>query len=38
LSQKVSSLKSNVETLSIPAAKKAEIKAKIAVLQVLYVE
>jgi alanyl-tRNA synthetase len=33
LEEKVSSLKGNVETLSIPAAKKAEIKAKIAVLQ-----
>ncbi|XP_027355094.1 alanine--tRNA ligase isoform X1 [Abrus precatorius] len=33
LEEKVSSLKSNVETLSIPAAKKAEIKTKIARLQ-----
>ncbi|KAK7264134.1 hypothetical protein RJT34_31738 [Clitoria ternatea] len=33
LEEKVSSLKSNVETLSIPAAKKADIKTKIARLQ-----
>ncbi|XP_073226123.1 alanine--tRNA ligase isoform X2 [Cicer arietinum] len=33
LEEKVSSLKSNVETLSIPAAKKADIKTKIALLQ-----
>ncbi|KAK7404351.1 hypothetical protein VNO78_05181 [Psophocarpus tetragonolobus] len=33
LEEKVSSLKSNVETLSIPAAKKADIKTKIAQLQ-----
>ncbi|PNY06046.1 alanyl-tRNA synthetase [Trifolium pratense] len=33
LEEKVSSLKGNVETLSIPAAKKAEIKTKIALLQ-----
>ncbi|CAJ1933811.1 unnamed protein product [Sphenostylis stenocarpa] len=33
LEEKVSSLKSNIETLSIPAAKKAEIKTKIARLQ-----
>ncbi|KAK7312790.1 hypothetical protein VNO77_36930 [Canavalia gladiata] len=33
LEEKVSSLKSNVETLSIPAAKKAVIKTKIAQLQ-----
>lgn len=34
--QKVSSLKSNIETLSIPAAKKADIKIKIVRLQVLF--
>ncbi|KAL2329124.1 hypothetical protein Fmac_022551 [Flemingia macrophylla] len=33
LEEKVSSLKSNIETLSIPAAKKADIKTKIARLQ-----
>ncbi|BAT91088.1 hypothetical protein VIGAN_06239400 [Vigna angularis var. angularis] len=33
LEEKVSSLKNNVETLSIPAAKKADIKTKIARLQ-----
>lgn len=33
LEEKVSSLKGNVETLSIPAAKKAQIKTKIALLQ-----
>jgi hypothetical protein len=38
LSQKVSSLKSNMETLSIPAAEKAENKIVITLSQVLYLE